>query len=68
MVRKHLGARHDFLEGDEHFRQRDLRQPPHDLPILELGGSGPHVALEPWQCVDILGGALEPLVFLQAAH
>ena len=66
MVREHFRAHHDFLEGDQHLLQRDLRQRAGHLPVLELRRGRPDVTLEPRQRIDPLGGALEALVFLQA--
>ena len=68
MMREHLAARQHFLEGHQHLLQRHLGRDAHDLAVDQLRLRDPGVALEPRHAVDALGGPLEALVFLQAAH
>ena len=68
MVREHLRARHHVLQRDEHLLQRDLGLQPDDMAIDQLGCRRERVALDAMQLIDVERGALEALVFLQAAH
>ena len=68
MMREHVAAGQNLLEGEQHFLQRDLRRNAHHFTVDELGGRHPGVALQTRDAVDAFGRPLEALVFLQPAH
>ena len=68
MMREHVAARQHLLKCDQHFLQCHLRGNAHHLAIDQFRGGHPGIALQPRHAIDTLGGALEALVFLQAAH
>src|SRR6185503_17226263 len=68
MVGEHFGPHHHVAKRQHHFLHGDLRQRPRALAFAQLGIADPGVAVEARDAVDALGGGLEALVFLQAAH
>ena len=65
-VREHLGTLQYIMEGQQQFFECHLRQLDGNFALRSLDRNHLHVALEPREVAQILGGLLEALILLEA--